>query len=103
MDATVEPDPSADEQTYNAEIPVKVDALLVDGTEPSVGDNVDITVGGSVTRVVNGIAYVKPETVNHQPIPAPMLDTADGTTAEQDYQRLNKLSQEVGKGDMMGM
>ena len=96
MDDTIAPAAGADNQVGNAEIPCMVDSLSIDGIAPNVGDRVDIKVSGPVTRVVNKMAYIKPETVNDTPMPAdplepnPMVDEKD---------RLRTMSQQT---DMMG-
>lgn len=41
-----------------------VSALAVEGTTPEVGDSVEYTVKGRVSRIEGGEAYVLPETVN---------------------------------------
>jgi hypothetical protein len=93
MDDTISPGADSDTQTDNVEIPVNVDTLTVDGTEPVIGDEVKVVIKGPVTRVVNRVAYVKPESVNDQPMPASVLDP-DPMESEKD--RLRSLSQSVG-------
>lgn len=44
-----------------------VAALAVDGTTPEVGDSVEYTVKGRVSRIEGAEAYVMPETVNGEP------------------------------------
>lgn len=53
----------------NGDVCAPLDALQVDGTPPEVGDNVEMTVKGTVTSVNGGMAYVKPEMVNDVPVP----------------------------------
>jgi hypothetical protein len=95
MDATIMPDSQKESDTMseNVELPVDLDSLSVDGTVPQVGDQVDCKVSGSVTRVVNKTAYVKPETINDQPLPAtpiePSPDVSEG-------ERLKNLSDQAG-------
>jgi hypothetical protein len=93
MDDTISPSAESDVQTDNVEIPANIDTLTIDGTEPAIGDQVKLVVKGSVTRVVNKVAYVKPETVNDQPMEASILDP-DPMESEKD--RLRGLSQTVG-------
>ena len=69
-----------------------VDTLSVDGIAPDVGDPVTFKVSGSVTRVVNGVAYVKAETDNDQPMPGPIVEPQDGSS---EMDRLERLSREV--------
>lgn len=89
MDAAIEPAQEEDQQTTEAEIPVSVDSLAIGDTAPEVGDHVTIKVEGSVTRIVNGQAYVRPDTVNDQPLEKPMIKP-DPMQAEGD--RLRKMS-----------
>jgi hypothetical protein len=93
MDDTISPSAESDVQTDNVEIPVSVDTLTIDGTEPVIGDQVKVVIKGPVTRVVNRVAYVKPDTVNDQPMAASVLDP-DPMESEKD--RLRTLSQSVG-------
>ena len=86
------PEDDGDESLANAEFPVPLDTLSVDGTNPQVGDEVEAKIGGKVTRIVNDMAYVKPETVNGEPLPAnpinPNPATDEGT-------RLRNLSSQA--------
>lgn len=94
MDDTISPSAESDVQTDNVEIPVNVDTLTIDGTEPVIGDEVKVVIKGPVTRVVNRIAYVKPTIVNDQPMEASVL-SPDPMESEQS--RLRNLSQSVGQ------
>jgi hypothetical protein len=94
MDDTINPGAGSDTNAANVEIPVNVDTLTIDGTTPAVGDMVKLAIRGPVTRVVNAIAYVKPETVNDQPMPAPALEP---DPMEGEGERLRQLSQSVGQ------
>jgi len=82
-----------DESVEGVEIPVRLETLNVAGTTPEVGDSVEVKVKGTVERVVNGYAYVSPDTVNDEPMgqgpikPNPMKDEGD---------RLRDLSQQGG-------
>jgi hypothetical protein len=93
MDDTISPSAESDVQTDNVEIPVNVDTLTIDGTEPALGDQVKVVIKGPVTRVVNKVAYVKPETVNDQPMEVSVLDP---NPMESEKDRLRGLSQTVG-------
>lgn len=59
------------------DLQVKVDTLSIDGTNPEVGDQVEVKVKGSVTKVLNGTAFVKPEMVNDMPVEDNMPDEAE--------------------------
>lgn len=95
MDATIMPDAgsASDTMTENVELPVDLDSLSVDGTVPEVGDSVNLKVSGSVTRVVNKMAYVKPDSINDQPMPATPLETDPDVDEES---RLRDLSSQTG-------
>ncbi len=97
MDTTIDDaqpdDQDGDESLSNAEFPVSLDTLSVDGTNPQVGDNVEVKVGGKVTRIVNEDAYVKPETINGQPITKPPISPDDD---KDEQSRLSDLSQQAG-------
>lgn len=94
MDDTVTQSADSDVQSDNVELPVSIDTLTIDGTEPSIGDEVKLVVRGPVTRVVNKVAYVKPAMVNDQPMPASVLDP---DPMEDEKNRLRQLSQSVGQ------
>lgn len=94
MDDTISPSAESDVQTDNVEIPVNVDTLTLDGTEPVIGDQVKVVIKGPVTRVVNRVAYVKPDTVNDQPMEASVLEP---DPMESEQSRLRNLSQSVGQ------
>ena len=82
---------SSDVASSNTELPMPVATLSVDGIAPDMGDPVTFKVSGSVTRVVNGVAYVKAETVNDQPMPGPVIEP-DGSS---EMDRLERLSREI--------
>jgi hypothetical protein len=50
------------------ELPVKLDTMMVGGERPRVNDQVEVTVGGTVSRIVDDCAYVTLETANSEPI-----------------------------------
>ena len=77
MDAAIAPPAPSDTRTGDIELPVHIDDLAIDGTPPSVGDIVDIKMGGTVTRVVNDIAWVQPTDLNNKPIPDVPLERND--------------------------
>ena len=47
-----------------------VDNIKEDGIEPQEGDEVEVNVSGTVTKVEGGIAWIKPEKVNGEPVRA---------------------------------
>ena len=49
-------------------------ALAVDGTTPEVGDEVTVTVKGTVTMAQDGGVWVKPTTINDAPAGEPPAD-----------------------------
>jgi hypothetical protein len=66
MDSTVTPEPG-DTDTGN-DIPVHLDSLTIDGVRPETGDLVNLRVKGPVTKIVDQVVWVKPETVNDLPL-----------------------------------
>lgn len=90
IDTSISPDPeTGDRMTGNVELPVNVETITIDGIQPAVGDHVEVKVDGTVTRVVNSMAYVRPEMVNDQPMPSTPLQP-DANENEMD--RLDRLS-----------
>ena len=69
MDSAISPDYATDSEGGEVELPVEVDTLAIDGIAPEVGDMIDAKVSGPVTRIVNNIAYFRPEQVNDTAIP----------------------------------
>lgn len=64
--------PDAPEETGAGDLSVALDTLTADdGTNPSVGDEVDVSVKGKVSRIdqATNCAYVTPTTCNDQPPP----------------------------------
>jgi hypothetical protein len=73
------------------ELPVKLDTLEVGGERPEVDDQVEVTVGGRISRIVDDCAYVKVETANHEEI-----ETKPMAQEEEDLGALSR------QADMMG-
>lgn len=67
-------DPNSGDTDTSGDIPVQIDTLTLDGTNPKVGDHVDLKVTGTVTQIKNSTAFVNPETVNDQPMPPDQKD-----------------------------
>ena len=95
MDSALSPNNESDSRDSQAELPVDIDSITIDGTQPEVGDSVDLKVTGSITRLVNGTAYVRPETVNDQPMPEQPLVPNDGLS---EMDRLEQLSNQHASG-----
>jgi len=74
------------------ELPVKLDTLEVGGERPEVDDQVEVTVGGRITRIVDDCAYVSLETANNEQIETPKGD-------QEEEKALGALGQQM---DMMG-
>ena len=92
MDDSVSPDSESSEvASSNTELPVSIATLEIGGVAPDKGDPVSLSVDGTVTRIVNGVAYVRVETVNDQPLPAAIIEP-DG---EDEMDRLERMSREV--------
>jgi hypothetical protein len=58
------PDEQQDLLQPDTEIPVRLDSLEADGTRPSVGDQVDVKISGTVKSIKNDCAYVQCDQVN---------------------------------------
>lgn len=93
MDTSIDPAAAADTASDNVELPASVDSLMVDGVRPQVGDQVELRVGGDITRVVNDMAYVKPMTINDQPMEVSPLSPSP---AVDEGSRLRDLSMQSG-------
>lgn len=76
-DVAISPDQATDSRTSEVELPCDVDDLMIDGTSPEVGDTVDVKVGATITRVVNGIAWLKPTDIQNKPLPETPLQKND--------------------------
>jgi len=87
------PDDDSDEPIQiGDELPVKLDTLIVGGERPNVDDQVEVTVGGVISRIIDDCAYVKLETANDNPI-----ETPAGDQEERDMQNQSR------QADMAGM
>ncbi len=61
---------AADQSDSDNSIPVTLSTIaLDDGTTPEQGDQVEVKLTGTIDKIVNGVAMVKPVSVNGQPIP----------------------------------
>lgn len=82
------PDPSKDS---GVKVYASVASLSIDGTAPEVGDEVDLTVRGTVNSVDGDVACISPTEVNGEPAPAaPGAEAeapADDTGAQRDMLR----------------
>lgn len=54
------------------ELPVKLDTMMVGGERPEVDDQVEVTVSGRVTRIIDDCAYVALEKANNEEIESKM-------------------------------
>jgi hypothetical protein len=64
--------PSESQDGSSSDVPVALDTLAAgDGTNPAVGDEVDVAVKGTVSRIdeATNCAYVTPTECNGQPPP----------------------------------
>lgn len=66
MDSTVTPEPG--DVDTGKDIPVHLDSLTIDGVRPETGDMVNLKVSGPVTKIVDQVVWIKPETVNDLPL-----------------------------------
>jgi|GEM_PF-2735804 len=68
--------PAAEDESAEALHCIPTAALAIDGTPPEVGDEVEYTVKGKVSRVEEGETYVQPTTINDQPAALPTEESA---------------------------
>lgn len=71
---------------------VPLPALTIDGTPPTVGDEVEYTAKGKVARVEGDKAYVTTTEVNGEPFTAP-TEKKDPTEEEEDAEMLRLASE----------
>jgi hypothetical protein len=81
------------------ELPVKLDTLMVGGERPAVDDHVEVTVGGTVSRIIDDCAYVKVETANDQQIETPKGDQ-EGQDLAQQSRQLDMMGATIGGSGM---
>ena len=79
MDSSVSPE---NPETDRDDLPVDIGTLEIDGVRPAVGDIVKLKVGGTISKIVNEVAWVTPETVNDAPLPAETPDATDDELME---------------------
>ena len=75
---------SAAEESAEATHCVPLAALTIDGTAPDVGDPVDYTVKGTITKIEGAEAYVTPEMINDQPAKLPAEPTGPEEMSNED-------------------
>jgi hypothetical protein len=68
------------------ELPVKIDTLAIDGSQPEIGDEVTVKVKGTVARIRDDCAYVTLQTANNEPIHNPAKQPED--MGEEDMMRM---------------
>ena len=61
----------------SSDIPVSISSLEVDGVRPSVGDQVEVNLGGTVRKIVDETVFVTPETVNGEPMAEKAQSSSD--------------------------
>ena len=64
--------------------------LAVEGVEPEVGDEVEFTVKGKVSRAEGGNTYVTPSEVNGSPVAAPKQEVKQEPQAEDEMKSLEE-------------
>ncbi len=73
MDSSID----APDEGNSDDLPVSVGTLEIEGVRPKVGDMVDLKVNGSITKIVDETAFVKPTTINDQPMAPEVQATED--------------------------
>src|SRR4029453_15038914 len=97
-DTAISPDQATDTRTSEVELPCSVDDLMIDGTAPDVGDTVDVKVGATITRVVNGIALVKPTGNQNKPLPENPMEPADDLSELDRTYQMSMATRNAGAG-----
>jgi len=78
------PDDDQDEPIQQGdELPVQLDTLMVGGERPNVGDQVDVKVSGTISRIIDDCAYVSVAQANDNDIETPAGDEQDRAMADQ--------------------
>lgn len=75
-------DQAGDNVEQGDELPVKIDTLSLGGTQPEVGDEVEVKCKGKVTRIRDDCAYVALDTANGEPIENPPSQPEDGSEGD---------------------
>src|SRR5690348_16845339 len=88
-------DQPGDNVEQGDELPVKIDTLAIGGTQPEVGDEVEVKVKGKITRIRDDCAYVALETANGDPIENPPSQPEDDTS-EDDLMAMSQKADESG-------
>lgn len=92
MDDSISP-PESDKVSANVELPIPIDTLSIGGIAPDVGDSVKIKATCVIVRTANDIAYARLESINDQPVEAPVVEP-DPLVSE--GERLENLSRSYG-------
>lgn len=97
-DAIMSESDAEDSQDSSVKIYANASTLEVDGTPPSVGDEVSLTVKGTVDSVDGDVVCVKPTEVNGQPAPEAPDASSDSTPDDMNAQR-DQLAQGAQSDD----
>lgn len=90
IDDSVSPAEPADSPDSGVKVYASVASLAVNGTAPEIGDEVDLTLKGTVSSIDGDVACVSPTEVNGEPAPAAPAagePVADDPNAERDKLR----------------
>jgi hypothetical protein len=80
----------------DAELPVQIDTLQIDGQRPEVGDEVEFKVKGEVKRIVNDCVYVRPTEINDEPIEDASIKPANETPTADDLMSMSQQADQSG-------
>lgn len=70
--------PDKNQASYKNEVTANISTLALDGGEtPAEGDEVEVTVKGTISRIVGDTACINPTTVNGDPAPPVPPDEAE--------------------------
>ena len=85
--------PHSDKMSSNVELPIPIATLTIGNIAPEVGDPVKIKATCTIVRTANGIAYGRLDTINDQPIEAPVIEP---DPLKDELSRLEEVSQSYG-------
>lgn len=76
----------------------KLETLALDGTNPEVGDDVEMTVSGKVASIDNGVAKIELETANGEPLEKIQEKEKKEPTMDEEYQSMREDAEKEDYG-----
>lgn len=84
MDSTIDPETNGGS---SSELCAKTASVEVDGAQPKVGDEIEVTVKGKVTRTDNEDTYFTPTEVNGEPVQSSSADSGNDDAGMADLEK----------------